>query len=74
TPFWGWVMLLSTYIVFICGIYAVFVSSWMPVTGSVVLDAIRSDQYYCLLLPLMLPVSFYAVTWNWMGMKLFRHN
>ncbi|KAI8058486.1 phosphatidylinositol N-acetylglucosaminyltransferase subunit Y-domain-containing protein [Syncephalis plumigaleata] len=74
TPFWGWILLIATYIMFVCGMYSVFISKWMPDTGSVILDWIRDDQYYCLLVPLSLPLFIYAVTCNWMGMKLFRHN
>ncbi|RKP26975.1 phosphatidylinositol N-acetylglucosaminyltransferase subunit Y-domain-containing protein [Syncephalis pseudoplumigaleata] len=74
TPFWGWVLLIGTYMMFVSGMYAAFVSKWMPDTGSAILDWIRNDQYYCLLVPLSLPLFIYAVTCNWMGMKLFRHN
>jgi hypothetical protein len=36
TPFWGWVLLIATYIMFVSGMYSVFISKWMPDTGSVV--------------------------------------
>jgi hypothetical protein len=38
TPFWGWVLLFFTYLLFTCSMYAIFVSGWMPDTGSVVSD------------------------------------
>jgi phosphatidylinositol glycan anchor class Y biosynthesis protein len=36
--------------------------------------ALQSDEYYVLLMPLMLPVAIVFVYANWMGMKLYRHN
>jgi len=38
------------------------------------LDTIKHDWYYCVLIPLTLPVMVFFVFWNWMGMKYFRHN
>lgn len=32
------------------------------------------DQYYCVLVPLTLPVFLAAVFWNWLSWKLFKHN
>ncbi|CAG8626020.1 19755_t:CDS:2 [Rhizophagus irregularis] len=43
-------------------------------TGNKTLDWIKKDEYYCLLVPLTLPVTIYAVFFNWLGMKFFRHN
>jgi hypothetical protein len=36
--------------------------------------AAAEDRYYCLLLPLTLPVFVAAVTLNWLCFKLFKHN
>ena len=36
--------------------------------------AAADDRYYCLLLPLTLPVFLAAVTLNWLCFKLFKHN
>ncbi len=36
--------------------------------------AIAEDRYYCLLIPLSIPVTLLAVYLNWVGLKLFRHN
>jgi hypothetical protein len=35
---------------------------------------VQQDTYYKYLLPLLGPVAVYFVTWNWFGLKLFRHN
>ena len=34
----------------------------------------ESAEYYTLLVPLLLPVGFFFVYTNWLGLKLFRHN
>lgn len=70
----GWLLLIITYILFIGLMYAIFISKWMPDTGHSLLDAIKRDNYYCLLVPLTLPVSIIMVFVNWLGMKFFRHN
>jgi len=36
--------------------------------------ALQVDEYYVMLVPLMLPVAIVFVYANWMGMKLYRHN
>ncbi|ORX99051.1 hypothetical protein K493DRAFT_313366 [Basidiobolus meristosporus CBS 931.73] len=74
TQFWGYASLLVTYLLFISSMYAIVVSKYIPYTGNKYLDWIKEDTYYCLLLPITLFVSVYAVFWNWMGMKFFRHN
>ncbi|CAG8573221.1 51_t:CDS:2 [Diversispora eburnea] len=38
------------------------------------LDWIKKDGYYCLLIPITLPVAVYSIFWNWLGMKFFKHN
>jgi hypothetical protein len=38
------------------------------------LRALQADEYYVMLVPLMLPVAIVFVYANWMGMKLYRHN
>jgi hypothetical protein len=38
------------------------------------LDWIKYDNYYCLLIPITAIVWIYFILWNWMGMKFFRHN
>ncbi|KAJ1911855.1 hypothetical protein IWQ60_009943 [Tieghemiomyces parasiticus] len=74
TKAWGYVLLVVTFVVFAVGVYTTMVSKVLPVTGNRFLDAVRDDQYYCLLAPLTLTVAFYTVIWNWLGMKIFRHN
>jgi hypothetical protein len=74
TRFLGFVLLLCSHFVFVVSFYAIIVSKWMPETGNKILDAIREDRFYCYLIPMTIPVAITFVVWNWIGMKLFRHN
>ncbi|CAG8584644.1 13737_t:CDS:2 [Funneliformis mosseae] len=74
TALWGWVLLLAAYFIFVFSMYAIVVSKFVPETGNKTLDWIKRDEYYCLLVPLTLPVTIYAIFFNWLGMKFFRHN
>ncbi|KAJ1652439.1 hypothetical protein IWQ61_007227 [Dispira simplex] len=74
TQAWGYILLFSTFMFFVVGMYTTVVAKLLPATGNRILDAIRTDHYYCYLVPLTLTVAFYTVIWNWLGMKIFRHN
>ncbi|KAI8472979.1 MAG: phosphatidylinositol N-acetylglucosaminyltransferase subunit Y-domain-containing protein [Monoraphidium minutum] len=56
------------------GVFSLVVSKLMPPSGVAVIAAVQRDRYYCLLAPLMLPVTLIAVTANWFSLKLFKHN
>lgn len=54
--------------------YASVVSKLLPATGHPVLDAVRNDTYYCVLIPLLgIPLFLFSYL-NWLSFKLFRHN
>ena len=36
--------------------------------------AVSADRYYCLLVPLTVPLTLLALYLDWLGFKLFRHN
>ncbi|RIA93745.1 phosphatidylinositol N-acetylglucosaminyltransferase subunit Y-domain-containing protein [Glomus cerebriforme] len=74
TALWGWFLLFAAYFIFVVSMYAIVVSKFVPETGNKTLDWIKKDEYYCLLIPLTLPVTIYAIFFNWLGMKFFRHN
>ncbi|KAF9978735.1 hypothetical protein BGZ73_000745 [Actinomortierella ambigua] len=59
---------------FVVSMYALVVSNYMPETKNPILDWIKHDSHYCMLVPVTLPVTILAVLFNWLGMKLFRHN
>lgn len=46
----------------------------MPVSDTEWIRVLQQDEYYSLLLPLLLPVALAFVYLNWLGMKLYRHN
>ncbi len=70
----GWLLLIGTFLFFSCGIYATVISKFMPVVGHFVLDFLREDYFYSLLIPLLIPVAIVTIYLNWLGLKFFRHN
>ena len=67
------ILIIGTILILIC-LYTILISKLVPRTGDLVLDAVMEDTYYCILVPLTVPVTFIAVYWNWVSMKFFRHN
>ncbi|KAI8580393.1 hypothetical protein K450DRAFT_236834 [Umbelopsis ramanniana AG] len=74
TYLWGYALLAGTFTTFVVTVYATVGTYFVPYTGIWILDAIKDDDYYCLLIPITSIVSIYFIVWNWMGMKFFRHN
>ncbi|KAJ2779965.1 hypothetical protein H4R18_003711 [Coemansia javaensis] len=74
TPAYGYALLALTSVLFVSSMYSLVVAKFMPYTGVPFLDAVKDDRYFCLLMPVT-GLSFgFAVFWNWLGMKYFRHN
>jgi len=74
TQLCGYAILIVSALLVGIAFYAIVVSKIMPRTGESVLDTIAEDTYYCMLVPLTIPVTVIAVYWNWVSMKFFRHN
>lgn len=74
TYLWGYLFLGTTFFIFATSMYATVFSKFMPMTGNKILDYISRDTYYCVLVPLTLPVAVWWAFWNWMGLKTFRTN
>ncbi|KAI8647915.1 phosphatidylinositol N-acetylglucosaminyltransferase subunit Y-domain-containing protein [Parasitella parasitica] len=74
TYLYGYALLIVTLFVFTMSGYSIIASKYMPDTDNKILDWIKQDNYYCLLIPITAIVWIYWVLWNWMGMKFFRHN
>uniref|UniRef100_J3L7P8 Uncharacterized protein n=1 Tax=Oryza brachyantha TaxID=4533 RepID=J3L7P8_ORYBR len=53
--------------------YAAVLSKMLPPYENRFLSAIQNDRYYCLLVPLTLPVIIVAVYLHWLSMKMFKH-
>ncbi|KAF9100090.1 hypothetical protein BGX29_001178 [Mortierella sp. GBA35] len=74
TYLWGYLLFFSTMVGFTVCMYALVASNYMPLTGNKTLDWIKKDSHYCMLVPVTIPVTVLFVLFNWLGMKLFRHN
>ncbi|KAJ2337501.1 hypothetical protein GGI00_000185 [Coemansia sp. RSA 2681] len=74
TPLYGYALLALTSVLFMFSMYSLVVSKFMPDTGIAFLDAVKEDRYFCLLMPITGLSFTFAVFWNWLGMKLFRHS
>ncbi|KAF9585720.1 hypothetical protein BGW38_001059 [Lunasporangiospora selenospora] len=74
TYLWGYLLFFCTMTGFTVSMYALVASNYMPMTGNKILDWIKQDSHYCMLVPVTIPVTVLAVLFNWLGMKLFRHN
>jgi hypothetical protein len=74
THLYGYAVLTSSFLFFSTTMYWVLVSKFMPDTGNPLLDWIKHDEYYCLVVLSCIPVSFVIVYFNWLAFKFFRHN
>ncbi|KAF9985218.1 hypothetical protein BGZ75_003238 [Mortierella antarctica] len=74
TYLWGYLLFFCTMIGFTLSMYALVASNYVPKTENKTLDWIKQDSHYCMLVPVTIPVTVLAVLFNWLGMKLFRHN
>ncbi|KAJ2162816.1 hypothetical protein GGF46_000380 [Coemansia sp. RSA 552] len=74
TPMYGYALLGLTSVLFVTSMYSLVVSKYMPYTGIAFLDAVKDDRYFCLLMPITGLSFAFAVFWNWLGMKFFRHS
>jgi hypothetical protein len=54
-------------------LYTTVLSKLLPPSCSPLLDAVRTDWYYTLVVPLTGPVVLAAVYLHWLSMKLFKH-
>lgn len=59
---------------FVAVFYALIISPLVGSTGHMLLDFIRKDNYYCMLIPLMIPVTIFLGYVNWVSIKFFRHS
>ena len=71
TALTGYLLLAGSFVFFVVGMYSCLISKWMPVLGHPLLDFLREDYYYSLLLPLLIPVFIVAVYLNWYEVFLF---
>ena len=53
-------------------LYTTVISKILTPPESPILEIIRSDRYYCLLIPLTAPVFVFAVYLNWFSINLYK--
>ncbi|KAI0500892.1 hypothetical protein KFK09_019110 [Dendrobium nobile] len=70
---WGASSVIFGFILFSVFTFAAILSKLLPPFDNKLLSAMQKDRYYCLLVPLTLPVVIVAVYFHWLGMKLFKH-
>ncbi|PIA59905.1 hypothetical protein AQUCO_00400642v1 [Aquilegia coerulea] len=71
--FWGWCFVAFGCISFLGFLYTAIISNLLPPSQNSVIAAIQNDRYYCMLVPITLPVLVVAVYFHWLSMKLFKH-
>ena len=67
-------LLLISFFAFAVLSFWLLLSNLVPPTGNWLLDWLREDQYYCLLVPLTLPVTLVASYFTWFTNVLFQRN
>mmetsp|Transcript_11880 Transcript_11880/g.30468 ORF Transcript_11880/g.30468 Transcript_11880/m.30468 type:complete len:121 (-) Transcript_11880:1670-2032(-) len=70
----GVALLIASAALLGAALFAIVVSKMLSPLDHPLLRSIQEDRYYCLLVPMTLPVTIIAVTLNWISMKLFKHN
>ena len=65
---------LLTFVAFVVLSFWLLLSNFVPPTGNRFLDWLREDQYYCLLVPLTVPVTLAASYFTWFTKMLFQRN
>ena len=55
-------------------LYWLLLSKLLSPTGHWLLDALRDDRYYGVLVPLCMPITLVASYLGWFARKIFNHN
>ncbi len=59
---------------FVFNVYCIVASKLLPSLGNPILDFLKTDKYYSILFPLLIPTVVFAIYLNWLSMKFYRHN
>ena len=71
----GYFLISLGIFLWVIGFYSiVFSKLFMPYTGHKVLDWIKEDYYYCMVIPSYSLLIWAFIYFNWLAMKYFRHN
>lgn len=71
--FWGWFFIVIGSLLSVGFIYAATTLVFLSPLDNAIIHSVQSDWYYCLLVPLTLPILVVAVYFHWLCMKLFKH-
>eukprot|EP00033_Pygsuia_biforma_P002601 GCRY01002878.1.p1 GENE.GCRY01002878.1~~GCRY01002878.1.p1 ORF type:complete len:106 (+),score=4.69 GCRY01002878.1:178-495(+) len=69
----GILLLFGTAVFFVLMSYCLFFSKFMPSTGNPILDSLKEDRHYSLMLMGLLPLSVMYSYCRWVSIKIFRH-
>jgi len=70
----GHICLFLSLLFIVVNMGTIFVCKMLPPSSVWWVSAVQRDEFYCLLVPLLLPVGVTLAWINWLGMKLYRHN
>jgi len=71
----GTALIICAYAICAFFLYWIIFSKLLPYTGHPVLDWLKDDHFYCILLPILCgPILILFVYLNWLAMKYFRHS
>ncbi|XP_021648512.2 uncharacterized protein LOC110641186 [Hevea brasiliensis] len=73
TTYWGWWLIGIGLVSFVGFLFAAVISKLLPSSDNPIISAIQNDRYYCVLVPLTVPILVVAVYFHWLSMKLFKH-
>lgn len=69
----GFTLLAFGCLLFIGVFYSILIAPFLGDSGHVLLDFVKNDNYYCCLVPFMIPTAFAFAYSNWVSIKFFRH-
>jgi hypothetical protein len=69
----GYLLVTLGLVIFVTAFFGLIIVKNIGSTGHILLDFLSTDNYYCFLIPMMVPVTVITVYSNWVAMKFFRH-
>ena len=70
----GYMLLAASVMFLLVNVFTLVIAKMLPLSSVGWIAAVQQDEFYCLLLPCLMPVALLFVYLNWLGMKLYRHN
>jgi hypothetical protein len=70
----GIIIMFLTAMAYLFFLYVTLVSWWQPTLSNRFIDALRTNNYYILLPPVLIPTVTMFTIMNWLGMQFFKRN